>query len=367
MEFLAVKVHVLGVGLYGSERLDTRRLEEVVYAAARAALDDAGIERSSLDSLTLAACDEMDGRPISSMLLSAPAGGLLTDEIKVTDSGLSALCLGSARIMSGEHHVGLVASWCKSSKTSVSDVMRFRTDPFFARPIGIDALVADALWAQAAVAAHGITSDEVNDRVAAAQNRAVSNPRGLRSRACTSEDVGKSAMLAVPVRTGQQAPLTDGAVALVLASDDYVQARGLKSLARVAGVGWCSDGYALGRKRLLSTRASDRAWGTALASAAIASPADLDVIELESPTGYHEAAFVRQLQVAEHVGVSPSGGTWAQNPFFCSGLVNAAEAVLQAAGRAGAVQVSDARWTAAHGVHGFAAQGSVVAVFDGAT
>ena len=49
------------------------RLEEMAYATARAALDDAGVARGQLDSLTIGACDELDGRPISSMLMSAPA------------------------------------------------------------------------------------------------------------------------------------------------------------------------------------------------------------------------------------------------------------------------------------------------------
>ena len=49
---------------------------------------------------------------------------------------------------------------------------------------------------------------------------------------------------------------------------------------------------------------------------------------------------------------------------FCTGLVLAAEAVLQVAERAGTVQVTQARRAAAHGCHGFAQQGNVVAVFE---
>ncbi len=89
----------------------------------------------------------------------------------------------------------------------------------------------------------------------------------------------------------------------------------------------------------------------------------LDLIEIDGQTGYHQAAFVRALASSAAVRISPSGGAFAQNPYFCAGLSNAAEAVLQVAGRAGPVQVPGARLGAGHGCHGFAQQGNAVAIF----
>ena len=63
-------------------------------------------------------------------------------------------------------------------------------------------------------------------------------------------------------------------------------------------------------------------------------------------------------------GVAFAGGAFAQNPYFCNGLVNAAEAVLQIAGRAGPVQRPNVRRALSHGCHGFAQQGNVVVTFD---
>jgi acetyl-CoA acetyltransferase len=88
------------------------------------------------------------------------------------------------------------------------------------------------------------------------------------------------------------------------------------------------------------------------------------VIELESPTAYHEAAYTRAFGIQNEDGLSPSGGAFAQNPLFCTGLVNAAEAVLQVSGQAGAVQRPNVRWAAAHCCHGYAQQGNVVVVFE---
>jgi acetyl-CoA acetyltransferase len=106
------------------------------------------------------------------------------------------------------------------------------------------------------------------------------------------------------------------------------------------------------------------AWRSALRQAGWASAADLAAVELESQTGYHEAAYVRTFGLEDEGALSPSGGAFAQNPLFCTGLVNAAEAVLQVAGRAGPVQRRGARRAAAHSCHGYAQQGNVVMAFE---
>jgi len=90
-------------------------------------------------------------------------------------------------------------------------------------------------------------------------------------------------------------------------------------------------------------RSARLAWAMALRQARLGDADALDVVELDSQTGHHEAASVRAFGLTARTALSPSGGPFAQNPFFCSGLINAAEAVLQVAGDAGQVQVAGAR------------------------
>ncbi|MFT3777004.1 MAG: thiolase family protein [Ottowia sp.] len=363
-----MSVYVVGLGLHPASTAEHGlRLEEMVWRTARAALDDAGATRRQIDSVTLGACDELDGRPISSMLMAAPAGGYGTDEIKVTDSGASALALAYARFLSGESNFGLVASWCKTSKTDVATVMRLRGDPFYTRPLGIDDAVADALFAQAVASEYGVDEEEVSRRVAAAFQRAARNPRGMRHAAPSEEALSQSQYVALPLRSGQRAPYSDGAVALALASEQFLRANPeCKPLARIAGIGWATDEYRLDGQRLRGLKSARMAWSSALHQAGLKDASALDCIELETPTGWHEAAYVRAFGIEQAEKVSPSGGSFSQNPLFCTGLVNAAEAVLQAAGRAGKVQRPGARWTAAHGCHGYAQQGNVAMVFESA-
>jgi len=358
-------VYVLGAALHPANvRLDECRLEELVYRTARAALDDAGVTRRQLDNVTLGASDEVDGRPISSMLLASPAGAYRADETRVSDSGATALCLAVARIASGDFNLGLVASWGKSSKTDPEKVMAARAEPFFTRPLGMNMRVADALFAQAVAHQHGVPEEEAATRAVGAYERAARNPRGVAHPIPSVDEVGASPVEAMPLRAGHRAPLTDGAACLVVASGRWLRRHpGNRPLARVAGVAWASDSYRLDGERLRSMGSARTAWSRALAQAGMTGDA-LDIVEVESPTSYHEAAYARVFE-SDGARLSPSGGTFAQNPLVCAGLVNAVEAVLQLSGRAGPVQQPGVRRAAAHSCHGYAQQGNVVVVLEG--
>ena len=91
-------VYVIGYASHPpAEKVLTKRLEEMVYDTSAPALRAAGIERSEIDHITIAACDELDGRSISNMLMVAPAGGYLKDELRVTDSAMVGLHLAAMR------------------------------------------------------------------------------------------------------------------------------------------------------------------------------------------------------------------------------------------------------------------------------
>jgi acetyl-CoA acetyltransferase len=357
-------VYILGMATHRpAERVSDKRLEEMVFDTTRAALDDAGVERAAIEQVTIAGCDEIDGRSISSMLLAMPAGAYLRDEIKCTDSGITGLCLGAMRMESGLFDLGLVVSWNKSSEAPVEDVMRMRCEPFFTRPIGLNMSIADGLFAQVVASAFAIRAEAVERSVQDACARALRNPRGLQRPVPPRSDIALSPFLAAPLRRGHQAPLSDGAVALVLASARWLQRRpGARCHARLAGIGWRSERYDLGGERLAGLTGFRAAFADALAMAGCTAT-DLDVVELDGQTGWHQLAFAKALGPLS-ASLSPSGGPFAQNPYFCTGLVNVVEAAHQVAGSAGPVQVAGARRAAAHGCHGFAQQGNASVILE---
>ena len=104
-------VAILGVGMTRIEGSKTdQKLDDVVFEATSRALQDASVTRDDIDSVVISACDELDGRCISSMVLATPAGSYLKDEIKVTDDGSYGVILGAMRILSGLFDLSLVVS-----------------------------------------------------------------------------------------------------------------------------------------------------------------------------------------------------------------------------------------------------------------
>ena len=360
-------VYVMGVSIHPAAAVigDTR-LEEMAYCTARAALDDAGIERRQIDHVTLAGSDEIDARGISSMLLAAPSGAYLKDEMRVTDSGLTGLHLGAMRVASGHLQLGLVVSWNQSSVSPLEDIGRMRAEPFFLRPVGLNFAIADGLFASAMAERHGITERAVAERVLLRLTAAAKNPRAVRRAVPELDAITGSPLVAHPLRSAHRAPVTDGAVAMVLASGDWLRAHPQsRPLARIAGAEWAVDRYQLDADRLAGLDVFRATLAGVLARAGLDSIDALDLVELEAQSAWADVALVDAMKAGSHVAVNPSGGAWAQNPYFCTGLVHAAEAVLQVAGRAGGHQVAGAKRALAHGTSGFAQQTHGFVVMEG--
>ncbi|MGZ5712517.1 MAG: thiolase family protein [Caldimonas sp.] len=360
-------VYVMGVAVHpAAEVVGDLRLEEMAYRTARAALDDACVERRQIDHVTLAASDEIDARGISSMLLAAPSGAYLKDEMRVTDSGLTGLHLGAMRAGSGDLELGLVVSWSQSSVGPLEDIARMRAEPFYLRPVGINFAIADALFANALMQTRGTTERAAAERVRLRLAAAARNPRAVKRTVPTSAEIGATPFVAYPLRSGHRAPVTDGAVAMVLASGDWVRAHpDRRPLARIAGAAWQVDRYQLDAERLSGLTVFESALRDVMARAGIGSVDEFDLVELEAQSAWVDLALTEAMKTSSRVPVSPSGGAWAQNPYFCTGLVNAAEAVLQVSGQAGAHQVEGARRALAHGTSGFAQQTHGFVVMEG--
>lgn len=360
-------VYVMGVAIHpAADAIGDLRLEEMAYRTARAALDDAGVERREIDHVTLAGSDEIDARGISSMLLAAPSGAYLKDEMRVTDSGMTGLYLGAMRAASGHLQLGLVVSWNQSSVVPLEDIARMRAEPFFLRPVGLNFAIADGLLAGAMAERRGVDERAVGERVRLRLAAAGRAARAVRRGIPSLDAIAASPLLAHPLRTAHRAPVTDGAVAMVLASGDWLRAHPEKRpLARVAGAEWATDRYRLDGDRLSGLEVFESTLGRVLQRAGLDSVDALDVIELEAQNAWADVVLVDALGAGDSVAISPSGGAWGQNPYFCTGLVHAAEAALQVGGRAGSHQVAGARRALAHGSWGFAQQTHGFVVMEG--
>jgi acetyl-CoA acyltransferase len=273
------------LGASQRHRRSGERLEELVYNVSADALANAGIARGELDGVVLAASDERDGRSISSMLTAAPAGGLLTEVTKVTDSGLHALALAGMRVQAGLSDATIVVSWDVASESEPYKVAATALEPFVDRPIGAIDPLATALVASAYMAEHGRDAGPLDRR---AEHKArLSGARGR---------VGD--WVTLPLSAAHVAPERDGAAAVVLASQPFASRRGLMARATLQGTGWRTATYSPAERGRPIWAPLRSALDDALVRAGT-ELAEIDSFEVEDATVFHECVAAEGLGLAD--------------------------------------------------------------------
>jgi hypothetical protein len=338
------------LGVKHAPRQDGERFEELIFRVASGALAAAGVTRDEIDTVTLAASDERDGRSISSMLSAAPAGGVLKEVTKITDGSLHALAVGAMKVGSGLSEAGLVVSWDVASEADLQDAAVSALEPFVDRPIGAIDPAATALLASAYLQEAGIGADALDAR-AAAKAQATGLP------------VQSGEWAAHPLRTSHLAPERDGAAAVVISSPEFAQRQGSVPVGWLLGMGWRTDAYAPGERARPLTGPLRGAVGDALrqSGAALDSIASFELDDLN--------VFAECLAV-EGVGLAADGqgfaflageadplhrladDGWLGLPSLCSGLWRLAQ-VCEAEGEGVSL---------VHQTVGRAAQGHAVAI-----
>jgi len=357
-----------------------RSLEEVLYELTQSVLADGGLRIDDIDGIVVAANDQLDGRAISIMAASGSVGGVNRDILSTPSSGEHAFVLGTLRVASGHFRTQLVLAWSPMEVASTSEALRLAADPYFHRALPMDEWSAHALQASRIEAA-------VPDSAIAALHVVAKNRRCGRL-AFPNQAIGSSDPDSIAASVPFRWPLTremialpiSGAVAVVLASDDFIAERQIANPAWVRGMGWAAESAYLGDRDLVSLPGLASAVEQAYRKAGIKDPRKSIVLaEVADTTPYQE------LLAWEHLGLSGrktwkhdaiagtfaekgkipinlSGGALSVNPIFCAGLHRIAEAVTQVRGQAGDRQVPGANLVVAHAASGPAMQYNTVVV-----
>jgi len=342
---------------------------EIAFEAARAALQDAGLTRGDIDTVLVSGWDVLDGRTISDMYLVPAAGGYLKDSAKVADDGVLAFAYAYMRIASGAFDTALVMGH-GHAEAPTELVSNVTMDPFFYRPLGMSATAALALQVSSYTARYGVSEGQAAAVAEKNRRQGVNNPYAHLRSAVTRDQMLASKMVAWPLREFDCPPVSVGAVALILCSEDRAK-RIASSWATVEGIGWATSSYYIGATDLWRLGALAGAAQQAYVMAGINDPlAELDVAEVHDVTSYHELMAYEGLGWAQEGGggrlleegatsmegrlpVNPSGGALSTNIGAGTGLLRVAEAALQVTGRADGRQV-EARTALAHGMSGLA-------------
>lgn len=377
------KVGIVGVHQepYGGDYSEAT-LEEMIFRATRRLLEETGVERDELSNIVTASSDVTDGRAISNMVTAGATGSYFKDSINLSSASEHAFLLAAMQIMSGAHDLTMAVSWSKTSESPMDEVQRLSSEPYFTRPMGINAATSSALQASAYQQAYGPNRDLVSRVVVKNRQNALDNPLAHLREAPTLEQVNGSAPLSWPLTEYDLPPYSDGVCVLLLASEERARAFD-GPVAWVRGMGWATGGYWMGERDLTKLPSMETAANKAYAMAGIDDPLEqFDVAELHESSSYNEIMQYEALGLAGYgagesliqegatlpegkLPVNRSGGTLSSNPAFASGLVQVAEAALQVMGHAGERQVRGARRALATAQQGSATQGASVVCLEG--
>lgn len=173
------------------------------------------------------------------------------------------------------------------------------------------------------------------------------------------ERVMSSKVIADPLRIFEYCPVSDGAVSLLLTSEDNRESFGKESI-RIAGTGASSNVSSITSRESLVTIDSARESAKKAFRSAGISPSDIDIAEL------HDMASILEIVESEDVGFFKKGEGWKAletgetaiegelpintsgglnskgHPIGASGVAQTAEIFLQLTGQAGKRQVKSA-------------------------
>ena len=377
-------VAIVGVGQtpYRRSHAD-KSSRELIWAACKDALDDAGMSMSDIDVVMAGVAPDALGGEASVERTGMMGTGQPFMRINTGGvTGSSTVFAGASYIRAGRAKAVLVFALERMGQATTSQQV-FNTifDPIYEKDFPLTTITMAALRASMLMRLYGYTDRHWAEIASRNYCHAALNPLAHIRRAVTPEEVMQSPLLAWPIHRMEACPMSEGACAMVLVDGERSVG---KRPVWVQGYASTSDSYAMGDRirrpeatlvDLLSLRLSAQ---KAYKEAGITDPLkQIRVAELYSAFSSAEAmaypalgfctsaggpAFVEQQLVDKSLPVfNPSGGPQGANPVSATAMVRIAEAALQVRGTAGDRQVENVERAVATG-QGGATQFSTVCV-----
>jgi acetyl-CoA C-acetyltransferase/acetyl-CoA acyltransferase len=254
------------------------------------------------------------------------------------------------------------------STAESTEYFAYASDAIWEQPAGLTFPGVFALIARAHMTKYGTTEEQMAHVAVKNHRHGTLNPKAQFQKAITLEQVMKSAYVADPLKLFDCCPFTDGAAAVVLASEEVARPRG-RAIWVLASAAASDSMLMQDKPDLARVPATERAAAAAYRQAGLG-PEDVDVVEL------HDCFTIAEIVATEGLGlfepgtggmaaekgwtslggqipVNPSGGLKAKgHPIGATGAAQVVEVVTQLRGEAGARQVDGARVGLTHTLGG---------------
>lgn len=264
----------------------------------------------------------------------------------------------------------------------VTDALANAADDIYENEQGLTFPGIYALMARRYMHEHDVSQEDLAAVSVKNHNNAVENPLAQFQKELTVEEVVESKPIATPLALYDACPVSDGASAVIVTSDEFARTHDLDTSVSVLGTGQSSDAVALqDRQTITETPAAERAAEAAYADAGI-SPEEVDVAEVHDCFTIAEVLAVEALGFYEQgegargavegetaldgsTPVNPSGGLLGKgHPVGVTGIGQIVELTKQLEGRH-PNQVPDPEIALAHNVGGSGASTTITVLGGG--
>ena len=357
-------VAIVGVGQthHARRRKDVTQVGLAREAVTRA-LEDAGLTMTEIDSVVVCT------GPVLFAAVNQPEkwlvdaiGARLKPVVRVTSGGGTGLAGALAavnQVRAGFAERVLVVAYDKLSEGALQYSISTLYDPFWGREFAVGIMGFAAAYWRARMDVLGHT-EEAAALVSVKNHRnALLNPYAHVRKEVSVADVLASRPLCWPIKLLDVPPISDGACAVVLASEDAAKAS--PDPAWIRGMAYYCEAENVAHRSMIQSEPLTIAAQRVYRQAGITNPRrQCDVVEVQEPYTCFELSYYEGLGLCRPGGaadlvasgataltgdipVNPSGGCMGANPIGATALIRLAEIAQQVRGRAGEHQVPDAR------------------------
>lgn len=293
---------------------------EMIMPVISEVVAQSGISRSEIGFTCSGSCDYLIGGPFTFVAgLDAVGAWPPIKESHVEMDAAWALYEAWVMMQTGEVDTALVYGFGRASLGDVTEVLGLQADPYYLSPLWPSTVHLAALQARAYLDAKGLTERHLAEVASRSNKDATANPHAVRSGDVSVDDALAASMVADPLRTLDVAPVTDGAVAMVIAAGDVAR-RVCNRPAWIRGIDHRIETHSPGARDLTASASTRSA-----AEHAGHFERAVDVAEIHAQHSHEELILRDALGLADHDNVNPSGGALVANGPMSAGLVRIGE------------------------------------------
>jgi acetyl-CoA C-acetyltransferase len=379
------RVAIIGVGWSGYRPITPDvSYKELMYEAAVKAYADAGVDpRRDIDSFVTVAEDFVEGTSIFDEYVPDQLGGVLKPVHTIGGDGLHGLATGTMLIRTGLAQLVAVEGHSKASNVlTMPEVIAYAQDPVLNRPLKLNTDFVAGLEMNRYLYETGTTIEQCASVVVKNQANALRNPFAAYGAALSLDEALEGPPLAWPLFHRHASQFADGAIVLVLASEERANALSDRPV-WILGAGWCNGAASLESREWGEVPYVTKAAQMAYQQAGI-TQANLviDFAEVDDTYAFKELQHMEALgfcrygeagELVESGATQPegefpinvSGGSLGMGDLLdANGMARALEVVLQLRGEAGTRQLENVEVGLAQAWRGVPTTSCAVAVMS---